>query len=289
MDTLMVEMLLVLLQWGSVLQSPVFVLLLALLAIWALVCLYLYAKKIDPYLSKTGEEAVLQEAANVNYTPGLNGSDGGGLIGEIEQPLTAINMLADLTLSRMDRPATRDRARQIEANLRDIMKECQYCFDLIRDGVNEKEAEQGVEVNNINAIIIEALNDTMYMYRHHNVVIRHRLEYNLPAVRVKSRQIYQVLSSLYIDALESMNSSTENVLKVRSSNSNGGISIEVASNGRLVQYEPDGLIKTPVNSTRNMGIGFASCQEILKAHKGTLSHINDADGRSTFKVFIPYE
>ena len=209
---------------------------------------------------------------------------------ELHQPLSAVIVNSDAALRLLDKtPAD---IVEVRAALDDISNEGHRAGQII-------DSMRAVLAGSHNAAPIcieELVNESLLLlhseFEAHDVSLVFDADPNLPVVRGDRGRLLQVLVNLEMNALESMQSVTDRVrrLRVRSMLSGtSGVAISVEDSGTGIPPEHAARIFDPFFSTkpRSAGLGLAICRAIVDAHGGKISLTSGDAGGSAFRVVLP--
>ena len=220
----------------------------------------------------------------------------GGLAHNFNNLLMIIMGLITLVLTKItpDHPVYADLMdieRQVRAG-RDITRKL-LCFRRSSDF-----EAQPVEINNLSEATID-----MFGRTRPELVITKELSINLPAVKVDSGQIQQVLMNLLINAWQAMPGGGEITLQTRAVHladwhddtwdlkPGPYVCLSVTDTGIGMDEETVGQLFKPFFTTKDpgqgSGLGLASAYRIMKNHQGAIQVKSKPGKGSTFTLFFP--
>lgn len=220
----------------------------------------------------------------------------GGLAHNFNNLLMIIMGLITLVLTKItpDHPVYADLMdieRQVRAG-RDITRKL-LCFRRSSDF-----EAQPVEINNLSEATID-----MFGRTRPELVITKELSINLPAVKVDSGQIQQVLMNLLINAWQAMPGGGEITLQTRAVHLTDWhddtwdlkpgpyVCLSVTDTGIGMDEETVGQLFKPFFTTKDpgqgSGLGLASAYRIMKNHQGAIQVKSKPGKGSTFTLFFP--
>ena len=220
----------------------------------------------------------------------------GGLAHNFNNLLMIIMGLITLVLTKItpDHPVYADLMdieRQVRAG-RDITRKL-LCFRRSSDF-----EAQPVEINNLSEATID-----MFGRTRPELVITKELSINLPAVKVDSGQIQQVLMNLLINAWQAMPGGGEITLQTRAVHltywhddtwdlkPGPYVCLSVTDTGIGMDEETVGQLFKPFFTTKDpgqgSGLGLASAHRIMKNHQGAIQVKSKPGKGSTFTLFFP--
>jgi PAS domain S-box-containing protein len=205
-----------------------------------------------------------------------------GLAHEIKNPLAgiagAIQVLGD-TLPAQDerRPVVRqvlDQVKRIEGTLRDLLTYAR-----------PKTAK--LEPTDLHEIIDRALGVVSLFPRKRIEVVRH-FQPGLPQAMVDGELFGQVLTNLFINAVQAMPSA--GTLTVRTATSAAGIEVSVQDSGSGISHSKLDQIFEPfyTTKTRGTGLGLPICRRVVETHNGTISVKSELGEGAEFIIILPY-
>ncbi|RZT94971.1 sensor histidine kinase [Rivibacter subsaxonicus] len=209
---------------------------------------------------------------------------------QLNQPLAAILGNAEAARKMLERPQLDlDELKDI---CDDIVTENNRAAEVIRRlGALYKRGEMKFEPLDLNELVYETLDlvHTEMMNRH--VVAATDLADSLPAVDGGRVQLQQVLLNLILNAADAMSGIevTQRRLVVRTELQGTNVRLCVVDRGTGIAPEDVRNVFDAFWSTKagGIGVGLAICQSIIKAHRGTLTASNNADGGATFCASWP--
>ena len=220
----------------------------------------------------------------------------GGLAHNFNNLLMIIMGLITLVLTKItpDHPVYADLMdieRQVRAG-RNITRKL-LCFRRSSDF-----EAQPVEINNLSEATID-----MFGRTRPELVITKELSINLPAVKVDSGQIQQVLMNLLINAWQAMPGGGEITLQTRAVHladwhddtwdlkPGPYVCLSVTDTGIGMDEETVGQLFKPFFTTKDpgqgSGLGLASAYRIMKNHQGAIQVKSKPGKGSTFTLFFP--
>ncbi|MBP2161505.1 MULTISPECIES: GAF domain-containing protein [Asticcacaulis] len=143
-----------------------------------------------------------------------------------------------------------------------------------------------------NALVVSALDLADYSLRTAGVEVRTDLEPDLPALRVDSDQLHQVLSNLIVNAQQAMlERDGQRQLRIVSRHMGDAVEIEIADTGAGVPLHLQRRIFEPFFTTKpqgaGTGIGLSYSMGVVEAHGGTLSLAETSSNGSCFRLRLP--
>lgn len=194
-----------------------------------------------------------------------------GIAHELNNPLGAVIMYANILLEEMDK----DKA--IWQDIQIITQEANRCKSII-SGLLNFARQNEVNLQNIN--IIEMINHCMLVTKlpdEINVVINHNMID--PNVEIDQDQMIQVLVNLINNAVTAMNN--QGTLTISTEQNGDEFLISVKDTGKGIPPENLPKIFQPFFTTKNLGkgtgLGLAITYGIIKMHKGSIKVTSNDD------------
>jgi len=206
-----------------------------------------------------------------------------GIAHEINNPLTGILAFAEDLLEEV-----KDTRWSEDCSV--IVRETLRCRDIVRNLLDfGRQTTPSFENVNLKEVVENtiALVDRLAMFK--DIILKRKLEGELPAVRGDKRQLQQVILNLLMNAAESMGG--KGLVRLSSSITPGGRScqIEVADNGPGIPPDAIGRVFEPFFSTKSsgQGLGLAVSWGIVERHGGRMEVENCREGGAKFRVILP--
>jgi PAS domain S-box-containing protein len=119
------------------------------------------------------------------------------------------------------------------------------------------------------------------------IALRQDLQAGAVTVNVNPGEIRQVLQNLLVNGIQAM--VNPGILEVHTRVLEGGVQVEVLDEGPGVPPDLQEKVFVPFFTTKasGSGLGLTICAQILKAHGGTLSVANRAEGGAAFRFILP--
>jgi signal transduction histidine kinase len=210
---------------------------------------------------------------------------------EVNQPLAAIvtNGRAALRFLAKSPP---DHS-EVRAALDSIISDGHRTSEVF-DGIRAlfRKVDQGRQPVDVNAIVLGVLQSSRGEMKDRGVTARSELASEAPFVDGNKNQLQQVISNLVHNALEAMDSTTDQsrVLRV-TTELRGGDAIVVAVEDSGPGIDPEHLegIFGAFFTTKahGMGLGLAICRMIIERHGGRLVASSDGKSGARFEFVLP--
>ena len=163
------------------------------------------------------------------------------------------------------------------------------------DGDVESERK---ELHVIDALIAEVIDSQQARAEAKNILLRHELNPEVPAIMVNREQLIQVITNLLGNALSYTPSGGHVLLSSEYLNARKEphISLQVYNNGPVIPSEDRAHLferfyrgKTGRDSGEpGTGLGLAICKEIVEQHRGWIEVESDAELGTSFTIFLPF-
>jgi PAS domain S-box-containing protein len=212
---------------------------------------------------------------------------------EVRQPLAAIatNGSAALRFLRME-PLDLGEVREI---LDRIMSNCRRASEVF-DSITAlfRRADHSRLSTDVNEIILEVLQSLHGELKDHGVATHTELASELALVDSHQGQLRLVISNLFHNAIEAMDTTTDRgrVLRVRTNlHGHNAIIVSVEDSGPGIDPKQLNRIFDAFVTTKahGMGLGLAICRMIVQRHGGQLSALSDGKRGAQFQLVLPIE
>ena len=208
---------------------------------------------------------------------------------EVRQPLASIVASASAALRWLERtPPDHDEVRMA---LNRIQGESHRTSDVF-DGIRAlfRKGDQGRQRIDVNEIIVEILQSLHGELKDHGVETRSELA-ELPLVDGHGGQLREVILNLIYNALEAMDTTTDQsrVLRVTTERRGPDITVAVEDSGPGIAPQKLDSIFTTFLTTKphGMGLGLAICRMIVEQHGGQLTASSDGKNGAVFQFLLP--
>jgi PAS domain S-box-containing protein len=240
---------------------------------------------------KKAEKLAQDRQAQLQHVSRLStvGEMASGLAHELNQPLSAIMSYANASLQSIRSGSST--GEQLTRSIEGVALQSKRAGEIIRrirDFVRKREPE--CETVDLNHLIAEAVDFVGDDIRKNEIALELNLAPQIPAVKVDSIQIEQVLLNLVRNALEAMADSDQRNLTVSTLFGNEGlVEVTVCDSGQGLDDESANQVFDPFFTTKEdgLGIGLSISRSIIEAHGGSLWAESNAQGGSTFKFTVP--
>jgi PAS domain S-box-containing protein len=212
---------------------------------------------------------------------------------EVRQPLAAIATNGSAAL-RFLGMASLDLG-EIRAILDRIMSNCRRASEVF-DSITAlfRRADQSRLSTDVNEIILEVLQSLHGELKDHGVATHTELASELALVDSHQGQLRLVISNLFHNAIEAMDTTTDRgrVLRVRTNlHGHNAIIVSVEDSGPGIDPKQLNRIFDAFVTTKahGMGLGLAICRMIVQRHGGQLSALSDGKNGAQFRLVLPIE
>jgi len=240
------------------------------------------------YMAETTQrqQTLLAHASRLNTL----GEMASGLVHEINQPITAINLYAEAGLTWVCNEAlgpaeARETLEKIIAQTVRAKAIIQRIRHFARQG---KPHYATVRINDLFADIMDFLN---LEARRHQIDLRYDIAPELPPTRADVLQVQQVLLNLIRNAMDAMSADGLEIraLVISARAESTGIEIAVQDSGPGLAPEALGQLPPPFFTTKpdGLGLGLSISQSIVEAHGGQLWATSNAERGVTFHFTLP--
>ena len=208
---------------------------------------------------------------------------------EVRQPLASIVANASAALRWLERtPPNHD---EVRIALNRIQGESHRTSDVF-DGIRAlfRKGDQGRQRIDVNEIIVEVLQSLRGELKDHGVETRSDLA-ELPLVDGNGGQLREVILNLIYNALEAMDTTTDQgrLLRVTTERRGPDITVAVEDSGPGIAPQKLDSIFTTFLTTKphGMGLGLAICRMIVEQHGGQLTASSDGKNGAVFQFLLP--
>jgi signal transduction histidine kinase len=208
---------------------------------------------------------------------------------EVNQPLTGIVTKANAALRWL--AADKPDLEKARAALTQIVSAGHRASSIIMSvrSMLRKDTQVKSPVD-INKLIWTVLGLVWIDLRKHEIELDTKLNEQLPSVHGNEVQLQQVILNLITNAIESMHSAEQRVLRVRSeSGGPDGIHVSIEDTGTGIDHSNLDSIFKPMFTTKaaGMGMGLAICRSIVESHGGRIWISHGSEKGSVFHFALP--
>jgi signal transduction histidine kinase len=228
-------------------------------------------------IQKQKSEKLLREAESLSAI----GRALSGVAHDMKTPLIAIGGFTQIVHRHLDE-ANPDRAK-----LEIVLKETQRLENMVKDMLDfARPLELDRSENDINAVVSEVTAVVAVLARERKVNIQAELGQDLPRIALDGMRMKQAIMNLVVNAVQA--SPEEEVVKVRTHQSQGRLIVEVIDHGCGIPPEKKDEIFLPFVSTKKegTGLGLAIVKRIVEAHQGRIDIMDNPQKGVTFRVLL---
>ena len=155
-----------------------------------------------------------------------------------------------------------------------------------------KKGAQGRQLIDVNEIILDVLRSMDGQFKDHEVATRVELASELPLLHGHKDQLREVVSNLFLNAIEAMDTTFDRsrMLRVRTELREGDtIAVAVEDSGPGISQKNLANIFNAFVTTKGhgTGLGLAISQSIVEGHGGRITASSDAEGGALFMFVLP--
>ena len=248
------------------------------------------ARDITEERRKSDQMRSLQDQLAHITRLGTMGELAAGLAHELNQPLAAITMYAQLTEDLV----TALGASKAKEHLELIRNQAMRAGEIIRrlrKFVKHRAIKH--ESCDVNHLIREVLALVDHDLRLASISVQLDLSGDLPSIEVDSIQIQQVILNLIRNAITALQDpgSLHKEIRIHTSRTTERLRVRIHDTGPGVSTELAATIFEPFTSTNaaGLGLGLAICRTIIEAHRGSLCLASPGFPGATFEFDLPID
>lgn len=209
-----------------------------------------------------------------------------GVAHEVNNPLMAIAMHAELRLADQDLPP------EARTEMQSILRQARRASKLLRGLLRFVRAgEKRAARVNLNDVVRSAIDLVSYRFTVDEITIEGQLDPNLPAVHGDANRLEQVLVNLLSNALDALRSvKPPRRLAVDSHVIDGRVCVKVTDNGPGVAPEIAERLFRPFATTkgrRGTGLGLYISRQLVREAAGDLGAAPAPDRGASFLLWLP--
>lgn len=211
-----------------------------------------------------------------------------GIAHEIKNPLSSINIYANILHESYNREINIEKSKNIVTQIQSAANKIEFIIKRVIDFA--KSSKPKFVLTNVNDPIEEAISLASVTLRKSGIKIDKALSANLPKCYVDPHLIEQVLLNLITNAAEAMKNMEAKKLQVASSCKAKNILVSVADSGPGVPTNLKNKIFDPFFTTKDnsIGIGLNISHRIITDHKGRLKIFRSEWGGAKFIIELPF-
>jgi two-component system, LuxR family, sensor kinase FixL len=209
---------------------------------------------------------------------------------EIKQPLAAILMNAQTSLRYLRKAEPNlEKVEQLTTRIVECAERASDIIGRIQDMAGKRAPTNALL--NFNDVIDQCLVFLRHESEEKDIVIKSRLQPNLPLIRGDRVQLQQVVVNLIVNSIQAMRTTPQKQREIHietSLDKDGGVAFSIRDTGlgiaeHHMAHVFDGFFTTKEGG---LGIGLAICQSIVRAHGGTITAANHPEGGALFNFSI---
>jgi signal transduction histidine kinase len=188
---------------------------------------------------------------------------------------------------------TPPRYDKVRASLGQISSAGHHASDVL-EGVRNlfKKGDQGRELIDVNEIILDVLRLMDGQLRDYEVATRIELASELPPLQGHKGQLQEVVSNLFLNAVEAMDATVDRrrVLRVKTElRERDIIAVAIEDSGPGISDKNlANIFNAFVTTKRNgTGLGLAISQSIVESHGGQITASSDGKSGALFQLVLP--
>jgi PAS domain S-box-containing protein len=245
-------------------------------------------QQVTLYIKDVTERRELQQQLTQKDRLTIVGKMSAQVAHEIRNPLSAINLNAELLEDELNRFEDEE-TREAWTLLRSIKQE----VDILRQVTDDylkfvRMPRSDRRVGDINELLEELLN--FYAEEGHSRKVRVERVFSpdLPEVEMEDTQLRIAFQNLLRNAFDAMPEGGRLVVRTRKSHDEG-VAVDIEDEGVGISAEDQSMIFTPFFTTKatGTGLGLALTQQILSEHHGTIRFSSQEKNGTTFHVELP--
>ena len=218
----------------------------------------------------------------------LVGQTAASFVHEAKNPLAAAIVLIKL-LSKEISKDNFSRGTALE-HVSKIESALTYGSSLIQNVLDfSRNSTQMPKLCQVNEVINQALEFTIHSAKGQDIKIITELHHSLPEVMADFDQLQQVYINLILNAIQAMPQGGR--LTIRTFNSGNWLKTEVQDTGCGISTENMPKLFTPFFTTKEqgkgVGLGLATCSEIIRRHQGRIEVQSKEGEGTTFTIYLP--
>lgn len=212
-----------------------------------------------------------------------------GLAHELNQPLSAVCLHADLTSNLLDNNGDPADIRENTEIIAHQAERAAGIIAVLREMIRKNEPRQRqLDANETVRSVIRLLNSELHSRR---VQLELQLAEGLPPVLADRTQIEQILVNLLQNAAESIAAADtpERTIRVETRHSGQSIEFEVTDSGPGLPADDPSRVFENFYTTKSsgLGIGLGICKSIATMHRGQMLARNIPTGGASFVLTLP--
>jgi C4-dicarboxylate-specific signal transduction histidine kinase len=147
------------------------------------------------------------------------------------------------------------------------------------------------KLHSINRIVGDSFELVKGELAENGIMLRHRLEQDLPQIEAASVEIEQVLVNLLLNAAQAMQTMPpgRRIIEVNTQGRENGVLVSVIDYGTGITADKLASLFEPFFTTKSsgMGMGLPICRRIIESHGGRIEARTHEVGGAIFTFFLP--
>ena len=234
---------------------------------------------------RTEERLRLEEQLNEAQRLASLGKMVAAVSHELKNPLGIVRSTAEMLGNRIAKVAP---GNEHLANI--IVEETSRLDTIVREFLDfARPRETKMATGSLNQVAERVLRFMEPEFKQKSVVVRTRLDQELPEIFMDSEQIYQVLFNIVFNAVQAMPYGGDIIVATSEDQAAAAVILEISDTGVGIAPEKISQIFTPfyTDKNRGTGLGLTIAKNIVEKHGGTISASSKPSDGSTFRVVLP--
>lgn len=267
------------------LQGRVIILSLTIMSILFSV-LSLIVVRANRIMAKRAEERLrLEEQLNEAQRLASLGKMVAAVSHELKNPLGIVRSTAEILGTRISKVAPgNEHLAQI------IVDETSRLDAIVRVFLDfARPRESTMKTGSLNGVIERVLRFMEPEFKQKSVVVRTRLDQDLPEIYMDSEQMYQVIFNIVFNAVQSMSYGGDIVVRTGPGEAPETVLLAITDTGMGIAPEKIDQIFTPfyTDKNRGTGLGLPIAKNIVEKHQGSITVSSRPGDGSTFSITLP--
>lgn len=211
----------------------------------------------------------------------------GGLAHEIRNPLSTMNLNADLLVEELEE-SDNPRDQKMLARLQKVQQECTHLNEILNAFLQfARVGELELAECDLNAVVRDFVEFYQPTADEFDIEISPHLESNLPLVRLDRSLMRQVLMNLAQNAQQAMPAG--GLLELQTFLRDGNVRLEFIDTGNGMDERSRSRLFDVFYSTKpgGSGLGLPTVRKIVGAHQGTITCESDLGRGTRFSISLP--
>ena len=234
---------------------------------------------------RTEERLRLEEQLNEAQRLASLGKMVAAVSHELKNPLGIVRSTAEMLGNRIAKVAP---GNEHLSNI--IVEETSRLDTIVREFLDfARPRETKMATGSLNQVAERVLRFMEPEFKQKSVVVRTRLDQELPEIFMDSEQIYQVLFNIVFNAVQAMPYGGDIIVATSEDQAAAAVILEISDTGVGIAPEKISQIFTPfyTDKNRGTGLGLTIAKNIVEKHGGTISASSKPSDGSTFRVVLP--